>query len=284
MTATKPKIGLALGGGGSRGLAHVGILDVLKNAHIEIDFIVGTSMGGIVGALFAAGVSPDVMGEQMADLGGTNLFVRNAFSARARQATIRKYLEPVLKDKTFADLQIPLTVMAVDVHSGQEIALSEGELLPALLATSAVPAVFPTVEIDGHTLADGGVIDSLATYVAHAQSPDILIAVDVYPPLENDDSWHDPLADIMGFASPLSLLSLNDKPSMVASIWRSVRIMTWYLHEKRLQEFPPHILVRPAVENYGSLDFRDIEGPLVAGADAMLEKLPQLQTLIAQHT
>lgn len=283
MTATKPKIGLVLGGGGSRGIAHVGVLDVLQRAHIEIDFIVGTSMGGIVGALFAAGVAPDVMGEHMGDLGGSNIFVRNVFSARARQSTIRKYLEPVLKDKTFADLRIPLTLMAVDVTYGEEVALSEGELIPALLATSAVPAVFPTVDIDGHRLADGGVIDSLATHIAHAQHPDILIAVDVYPSLENDNSWHDPLADIMGFASPLSLFSINDHPSMVASIWRSVRIMTWYLHEKRLQEYPPDILVRPAVNDYGSLDFRDVEGPLLAGADAMQQQLPQLQALIAQH-
>lgn len=282
MTASaKPKIGLALGGGGSRGLAHIGVLDVLEREKIAIDFIVGTSMGGIVGALFAAGISPEIMGERMADLGGTNLFVRNAFSARARQATIHKYLEPVLKDKTFADLRIPLTLMAVDVHQGQEVALSDGQLLPALLATSAVPAVFPSVEIDGRSLADGGVIDSLATHIAHAQNPDILIAVDVYPPLEQDDSWHDPLSDIMGFASPLSLFSINDRPSMIASIWRSVRILTWYVHEQRLRDFPPDILVRPAVESYGSLDFRDIEGPLLAGADAMLEHLPALQALIA---
>lgn len=283
MTAAKPKIGLVLGGGGSRGIAHVGVLDVLQRADIDIACIVGTSMGGIVGALFAAGIAPDAMGERMADLGGTNIFVRNVFSARARQSTIRKYLEPVLKDKTFADLHIPLTLMAVDVTHGEEVALREGQLIPALLATSAVPAVFPTVEINGQHLADGGVIDSLATHIAHAQQPDILIAVDVYPPLENDNSWHDPLADIMGFASPLSLFSINNQPSMVASLWRSIRIMTWYLHEKRLQDYPPDILVRPAVDMYGSLDFRDIEGPLLAGADAMQEQLPQLQTLIAQH-
>ncbi|PJF41916.1 MAG: hypothetical protein CUN55_10960 [Phototrophicales bacterium] len=283
MSASTPKIGLVLGGGGSRGIAHIGVLDVLQDANIHIDFIVGTSMGGIIGALFAAGIDPDIMAERISDLVGGNLFVRNAFSARARQAMVRKYLEPILADKTFADLNIPLTVMAVDVIHGQEISLNEGELIPALLATSAVPAVFPTVEINGLVLADGGVIDSLATHVGYAQNPDILIAVDVYPPLENDTSWHDPLSDIMGFASPLSLFSINDMPSMLASIWRSVRIMTWYLHEKRLQEYPPHILLRPAVESYGSLDFRDLEGPLVAGADAMLEQLPKLQALIAQY-
>lgn len=284
MTKDKLRIGVVLGGGGSRGLAHVGVLDVLVHANIQIDFIVGTSMGGIVGGLFAAGVEPTVLAERMGELGGTNVFVRNVFSGKARQNIIKRYLDPVLGGKTFADLAIPVTLMAVDVVQGIEVPLNEGDMLPAMLATSAVPAVFPTVEIDGRQLADGGVIDSLATHVAHAQQPDIMIAVDVYPPLEQDNSWHDPLADIMGFASPLSLFSINDKPSMLAAIWRSVRVMTWHLHEQRLAAHPPDLLIRPAVDGYSSLDFRDVAGPIAAGVAAMEAHLPQLQALIAEQT
>src|SRR5687768_10249859 len=182
----RPKIGLVLGGGGSRGLAHIGVLEVLEREGIPVDFIVGTSMGGIVGALYASGIKPNVLAEKMRDMQGTNLFSMKLFSARARQKSIYDQLAPVLEHKTFADLHIPLTLMTVDMISGEEVAISEGHLIPAILATSAVPAVFPPVHHDGKMLADGGVIDSLATHMAYTLGAERVIAVDVYPPLEFD--------------------------------------------------------------------------------------------------
>ncbi|MBC8171669.1 MAG: patatin-like phospholipase family protein, partial [Anaerolineae bacterium] len=139
----RPRVALVLGGGGSRGIAHVGVLEVLHNAGIPIDLVVGTSMGAIVGALYAAGITPQVISENLARIGGINLFSLNLFSARARQQRIREELKRGLGDKTFADLNIPLVVTAVDMVSGAEVALDQGELIPALLASSAVPAVFP---------------------------------------------------------------------------------------------------------------------------------------------
>ncbi len=276
----RPKVGLVLGGGGSRGLAHIGVLQVLVREGIPIDFIVGTSMGGIVGALYASGMSPDEISDGLSQLGNSSLFVRRLFSARARQSVVRDYLKDVLAGKTFDDLRIPLAVMAVDMRHGQEIVLDKGLLLPAVLASSAVPAVFPPVEIEGRQLADGGVIDSLATYVAFERGADVVIGVDVYPPLEVGDPWVDPISDVMGFPSPFSFFSLNDMPSMLAAIWRSVRVMTWHLHEKRLEDHPPHILMRPAVDGYGSLDFRDIRGPLIAGVVEAERHLPALRALM----
>lgn len=277
----KPKVGLVLGGGGSRGVAHIGVLQVLHRHQIPIDFIVGTSMGGIIGVLYAIGLEPDTIAEQIEVVGGSNVFVRNLFSARSRQTMVRDLLATALEGKTFADLKTPLTLIAVDVQRGVEVELNKGLLLPAVLASSAVPAVFPPVNIEGASLADGGIIDSMSTHVAYEQGADVVIGVDVYPPLEQDHSWHDPLADIMGMASPLSLFSVNNSPSMVAAIWRSVRIMTWHLHQRRLETHPPHVLIRPAVEQYGSLDFRDISGPLQAGVAATEAELEDIQALVA---
>ncbi len=283
----RPKIGLVLGGGGSRGLAHIGVLEVLAREHIPIDLIVGTSMGGIIGALFAFGVSPHQLAKRLASLRGTTLFSMNLFSARARQRNIEIQLNEVLQDKTFADLKIPLTVMTVDMVNGREVPITEGPLIPALLATSAVPAVFPPVEIDGMQLLDGGVIDSLATHIAFEHGAERVIAVDVYPPLEVETPWIDPMSAIMGFQLPFGLVgsTLQSKPpSMLASIWRATRVMAWHLHEERLNHHAPHVLLRPAVNDYGSLDFRDVQGPMTAGIEETERHLGEIRALFETPT
>ncbi len=284
----RPKIGLVLGGGGSRGLAHIGVLEVLAREHIPIDLIVGTSMGGIIGALFAFGVSPHQLAKRLASLRGTTLFSMNLFSARARQRNIEIQLNEVLQDKTFADLKIPLTVMTVDMVNGREVPIAEGPLIPALLATSAVPAVFPPVEINGMQLLDGGVIDSLATHIAFEHGAERVIAVDVYPPLEVETPWIDPMSAIMGFQLPFGLVGSaglqTRTPSMLASIWRATRVMAWHLHEERLNHHAPHVLLRPAVNDYGSLDFRDVQGPMTAGIEETERHLGEIRALFEKPT
>jgi len=281
----RPRIGLVLGGGGARGIAHIGVLDVLEREGVPIDLIVGTSMGAIVGALYAAGVKPATLTEQIAQMQGRRIFATHLFSARSRQRAIALQLAPVLGSKAFADLRIPVIVMAVDVLTGREVALNQGAVLPAVLASSAVPAVFPTVEIDGMQLADGGVIDSLATHVAYGAGAERVIAVDVYPPLEQDNPWVDPLSAVMGFQlpqHPFSNTTWARMPSMLSSMWRAFRVLVWHLHEQRLASHPPHVLLRPDVQNYASLDFKDIRGPLEAGRTAAEQHLAAIRQLIGR--
>jgi NTE family protein len=285
MMDKRPKIGLVLGGGGSRGIAHVGILEVLVREQIPIDLIVGTSMGAIVGSLFALGYHPHSIARQMiAQMEGSNLFNMNLFSARRRQRSVRDQLNESVGEKTFADTRIPLTLMTVDMVHGCEVALREGPLMPAILASSAVPGVFPPVEINGQKLADGGVIDSLATHIAYEQGAERIIAVDVYPQLEKDNPWIDPISAIVGIALPFAPFSQPNEwdkiPGTMAAIWRSVRVMTWHLHQQRLAAHPPHLLLRPPVDSYGSLDFKDVHGPLQAGrieAEAHVEDIRALR-------
>ncbi len=311
------KIGLVLGGGGSRGLAHIGILKILHRENIPINFIVGTSMGGVIGVLYALGLTPDEIINRFDIPARTPLENVKMLTSRARQRNWRKRLFSLIGEKTFADLQLPVFLMTVDMISGKEVVLKEGPLLPALLATSAVPGVFPPVDINGQQLADGGVIDSLATYVAVEQGAEHIIAVDVHPALENETLWHDPVSAIMGIQLPLispstqeqieqqkkrvdepkadesinimgfqisSLLS-NGKnrvkvPNPVSSMWRAVRVMTWHLHQKRLMDHPPDILLRPSVDQYGSLDFKDISGPIEAGIHEAEHHIETLRKLV----
>lgn len=289
---TRPKIALVLGGGGSRGLAHVGVLQVLQREQVPIDLIVGTSMGGIVGVAFALGMSPPEIGQglQLAmSLSYPKVTVLRdfkLFSARARQDRFALQLKLALGDKNFSDLRIPTTLMAVDMLGGKEVMLREGALLPALLATSAVPGLFPPVVMGRRQLADGGVIDSLATHVAYAQGADKVIAVDVHPVLALEDPWHDPVSAIVGFQLPIPALTSGGEllrgPTLLQAMWRSVRIMTWHLHQQRLQDHPPHILLRPDITNIGSLDFKDLSAPIEAGVIETERQLPQLRQLLAE--
>jgi NTE family protein len=281
-TGMRPKLALVLGGGGSRGIAHVGVLDVFFREKIQIDLIVGTSMGAIVGALYASGIKPQIIGERMSSLQGLNLLGMNLFSARARQRNVAEQLKEALSGKTFDDLQIKLVVTAVDMVSGQEVVLDKGELIPALLASSAVPAVFPPVQLNGMQLSDGGVIDSVATHVAYQYGAQAVIAVDVYPALEQSNPWVDPVTAVMGFELPFQLPGIDRSPSMLSSIWRSYRVLMWYTHQRRLEAHPPHVLLRPPVHDTPSLDFQDLQGLYYAGyqeAEQHLDKIKALNHL-----
>ncbi len=278
------KIGLVLGGGGSRGLAHIGVLEVLVREQVPIDLIVATSMGGIVAVLFALGYSPVEIAAGMKAMQSNSLAMKIA-SARGRQRKVQEQLGEILAGKTFADLKIPVTLMAVDMVHGEEVALATGPLLPAILASSAVPGAFPPVKLNGRQLADGGVIDSLATHMAYDQGAARIIAVDVYPPLEKDNPWTDPISAIMGFQLPAGIFSTNGNgenkvPTAAASMWRSFRVQTWYLHQQRLAAHPPHVLLRPEVHDYGSLDFKDVAGPIRAGMAEAERHLAALKALV----
>jgi NTE family protein len=279
------KIGLVLGGGGSRGIAHIGVLQVLVRAGIPIDLIVGTSMGGIVGVLFALGFSPQQLARQMSVLQNNSLLNVKQWSVRSRQRMLRSLLFEALQGKTFGDLQIPTTLTAVDMRQGIEVALNRGLLMPAVLATSAVPALFPPVDLDGMQLADGGVIDSLATHVAFERGADKVIAVDIEPTLEKDNPWVDPISAITGLQLPFLFGSAESSkiPNAFSAIWRAVRVMTWHVHQERLLAHPPHVLLRPRVEHYGSLDFKELDNLLLAGTAEAERHLAELKALVTKR-
>ena len=284
----RPRIALVLGGGGSRGLAHIGVLKVLEREGIPIDMIIGTSMGGIIGALYAMGYNPAEIGQGINRLQQNSLISVTKLTIRARQRWVRDFLVEIFGDKTFADLQIPVTLMAVDMVHGKEICLREGVLVPALLASSAVPGAFPPVDYEGTELNDGGVIDSLATWPAFEQGAERVIAVDVYPALEKENPWTDPVTAIMGLASPRALFGNSGDssriPTLWASMWRATRVMTWYVHQKRLEDYPPNVLLRPDVDGHASLDFRDIDTPIQAGVEEAERHIDALRALLNEET
>lgn len=277
---------LVLGGGGSRGLAHVGVLEVLEREGYRPEFIVGTSMGAIIGAMYAMGMSPQEIGEKMQDMQGMNVFGRRIFTARGRQESMRQQLQSVIGDMTFASLKIPMVATAVDMVKGEEVVLGEGKIVPAVLASSAVPGVFPPVEIGDMQLLDGGVIDSVATNVAYHfgyHEPDkVIIAVDVYPPLNTEHPWTDPVTSVLTTGLPFDFRSLLDSstPGIVSSLWRSFKVLAWHVHDARLRDNPPDVLIRPILHGTGSMDFTDLQTPYFAGVEAAESKLSEIAAVL----
>ncbi len=284
----RPKIALVLGGGGNRGLAHVGALEVLLREKIPVDLLVGTSMGGIVAALFAAGHTPDAITDYLMKFQGASVF-SNLFSSRGRQQRLIDVLRTGLGGIRFDQLKIPLVVTAVDMVTGREIELDSGEVVPSVVASAAVPAAFPPVEMDGMILADGGVIDSVATPSAYARGFGAkdggrIIVVDVYPKLEIEH-WGDPLSSTLGIGLPFDVPFMRSAqtgkaPGSVAALWRAYRVAMWYVHDLRLRDYPPDVYIQPALGALASLDFGDMQKPIEAGRAATEAALPAIRACL----
>ncbi len=155
-TPRPPKVGLALGGGFARGLAHIGILKVLEEEQIPIDFIAGTSVGSVIGAAYATGLSPKEL-EEVAGLVRFKDFSRWTFSRFGLFSNDKMaiFLEKALRCKSFKDLRIPLAVAATDIITGDAVVFTEGDLVDSVRASCAYPGMFQPVKIGDRLLVDG---------------------------------------------------------------------------------------------------------------------------------
>ncbi len=222
---TRPRIGLALAGGGARGAAHVGVLEMLEELHVPVDYVAGTSMGAIIGGLYAGGLSADELREALLAIDWADALSdsprRQDLSFR-RKEDDRRYLFDLeggirgsrlrfpsglrsgqklgflLQHLTlgaastddFDRLPIPFRAVATDIHTGDPVVLGHGSLATALRASMAIPGVFTAVELDGRTLVDGGISNNLPVDVVRAMGADVVIAVDLrLPPPEEIASY-----------------------------------------------------------------------------------------------
>lgn len=180
----KKKLGLALGAGGARGVAHVGFLRALEEADIRADFVTGCSMGAIVGACYCAGIPMRKLQETIASLRLSRIAQLNPNPLRAcglfRLNKARKLLEEYIGAQTqFSDLKIPFCCVATDLLTGKTVRLKEGSVVDAIIASSSVPGAFSPVERDGMLLVDGGVIERVPVRENKQMGAEVIVAVDV---------------------------------------------------------------------------------------------------------
>jgi NTE family protein len=290
----RPSIGLVLGGGGARGGAHIGVIRVLEEMHIPVDYIAGTSIGSLVGALYAMGMDADELEELVGNLDWDDLF--NDETERQNQSIRRKsddtkslygpklgvgkgsqlvqrgaitgqkinfLFETLVKQRSqvsrFDDLPIPYRAVATDLVTGQAVILSEGDLALAMKASMSVPGIFSPVVLGDQLLVDGGIANNVPIDVVRAMGADIVIAVNV----------------------GTGLSAREDLSSMLAVVGQLTNILTNSNTERNIATLSKQdILITPPLGNVvTSASFDKTALGIVIGYDAALEERGELQRL-----
>ena len=194
---TRPKIGLALGGGFARGVSHVGILKVLEAHNVPIDFIAGTSVGALIGAAYCSGVDAKEL-EEIAHIVRFRTFARWSLSrfGLASSDRMNGFLNTILKVKTFEELRIPLAVSATDFITGEGVLFRSGPLIDPVRASCAYPGMFPPVQIDGRLLVDGLLTHSVPVAPLREMGADRVIAIYLSAHWVNKSPKH--ILDVIG--------------------------------------------------------------------------------------
>lgn len=278
---TREPLGLALGGGGVRGGAHIGLLKVLEREGIEVGPIAGTSAGGIVGGLYAAGLSaarierlllnctPEALLEP--DPSGWSLLSTRRFVDLIRRR---------VGDLRIEDLPHPFAAVAVDLRSSSEVHLSSGPLLAAIQATMAVPGLLCPVEDEGCLLVDGGVLNNVPVDAVRELGAKRVLAVDVGVPAEfplEIASFGLPPGPVPRLLERVLALTGRDRAALAAA--KAIGMLSAQLSEYRLRENPPDLLLRPDLGEIAIMDMARLPETIAAG-EAMAEAhLPEIRRL-----
>jgi len=278
------KISLALGGGGTKGFAHIGVIRQLEKEGFEIGAIAGTSAGGIIGALYAFGISTNEIINLSSRLKFSDIFQRSNDDAPSLLGLggLYKELEKTFGDATFKDLKIKFAAISVDTVSGTPIIMNEGKIVNAVKATTAVPGIFPAMKFGNLNLVDGGVLDPVPVSTARWLSPDLpVVAVNLTPPLEK---WPETLRmDIPPFVPIPQFIveQLNQfrlGQAMRAFI-NSMEIMMNMVTELKIKVDKPDLLIRPDVFNYTMFSKVEVDAMVKIGEDAVKQQKDELNKM-----
>ncbi|ALS28742.1 patatin-like phospholipase [Paenibacillus sp. 32O-W] len=259
------KVGLVLGGGAVRGLAHLGVLKVFERHRIPIDRIAGTSMGGAIGGLYAAGVLPDTLEHfiqmtpkyRLIDIG---IRKRGLIAGNSIYAAVNKLLSEQGKHSVrIEDLPMKFKAVSVDLMEGKQVIFDKGDLLMALRATTAFPGIFSPLMYEGMMLVDGGVLNNLPVEELDRENVQLVIAVDVAREHEK-------------------------KPprNFIEVVYRSYSLMT--AERKRSSLRLADVVIRPEVGHIPAFDFTKWQECIEAGEEAAERIIDELKLQIAQQS
>jgi NTE family protein len=258
--APEPRIALVLGGGAARGFAHIGVIRVLEQERIPIDQIVGTSVGSLIGALYAADRNSFDLEWTAFQLEQDDIFdfrLANAVMGMgyARGEKLEAFVRSKVKVENVEQLAIPFAAVATDLNWGERVVIDRGSVAKAVRASSAIPGIFEPVLHQGKLLVDGGVVDNIPIEVARARGADLVVAVDIGEKVGN--------TNIKG---------------IVDVILQSTNIM--FAVNTSFRRRGADVLVTPNVDGVGMLDFTQKKRCMQAGIDAARAAVPGLREAI----
>ncbi len=252
----KPKIGLALGGGASRGFAHIGVIQVLEDIGIKPDYIAGSSIGSIIGALYAAGATPYMI-EGIANNINAKLCYDVGFSRKGliRGKRLEELIQLLTRDMDFKDLSIPLAVTAVDLITNERVVINEGKVYKGVRASISIPGIFHPVQDGDRVLIDGGILERVPVRVVREMGADIVIGVDV--------AFH-------GKHRP--------PENFVETILQTIEVMDLEIlkHTNPTDDF----MIRPEVYLPNPMSLENVDVAVEAGKKAALESIDPLKDLM----
>ena len=255
-----PRVGLALGGGAARGFAHVGVIQVLEEAGIRPDMVVGTSAGSLVAAIYASGRTGAQLQQialEMEEATFTDWTLPFFGRGVLRGEALARYVNQQVRGLTIEAMPMPLGVVATDLQSGEGILFRGGDAGLAVRASSAVPSVFQPVRIGAHEYVDGGLVAPVPVGYARQMGAELVIAVDIS-------------SEPLGNASDGAL---------------QVLLQTFAIMGKSLNSYAlrgADVVVRPALSSVRSADFAARKRSIEAGRVAMLAALPQYRAKLLE--
>lgn len=257
-SSRRPGFGLALGGGAVRGAAHLGVLSVLEEEGLEPSCVAGTSVGAILGAGFASGISVAELMDGFRRIRWFRLVSLSLHPATSLSLLDSSGLETLLRNdfglSNFSELRLPFAAVACDLGTGEAVVIREGDLVEAVLASSALPGLFPPVRRDGRLLVDGGIASNLPIRATRELGADRILAVDL-------------LAD-----------TLEDDPDNFLEVWQ--HSLYQMIRGQNPRPGPGDVILVPRVAPYSFTDFGEVDDLYEAGRDAALDALPRLKSLV----
>ena len=258
----KPNIALVLGGGGARGMAHLGVISVLQENNIPVDLVVGTSIGSVVGAIYADNPNNNNLYKsfiktKQADL--VDFSILSGAGGWISGVKLEAFIQKHIKAKYFKQLKIPFVAVATDLGNGRPFILRSGPISPAVHASSAIAGLFVPVSMYGANLIDGGFSQPLPVMIAKQFKPKVIIAVNIDRQLRGDYGKN--FIDIVG---------------------RSIDIVVKQLSRHALED--ADIVIRPDVEQFGTFDDSNNRQLYELGRQAALQKMAEIRKTIRKKT
>ena len=303
------RIGLALGSGGARGAAHTGVMKVLKAEGIPISVVSGSSIGALVGAAMAAGISVEHIEQEWLGTGARRVF-RSFLPAFPRAGLssgkeLKKLLTELLGDVLIEDLDMPFAAVACDIDTGESVVLRDGSLVTAVRASTAIPGIFHPVRLGDRFLVDGGLVDPVPIAVCRDLGADFVIAVDITPrptptTARGRNVWNrigeqitEGLSQTPWIPSSLTELletAFHDQPDserplpgLYSILNHSIAILLQEILRQKLILHPPDVLIRPDL-SLSFMSYHRAEDGIEEGMRAAELALPELRRRLAEDS